>query len=338
MEHTGDNIRIRTAAYYHPQHVVDNDYYLEHFAALGKDIKRFLEVMGREQRYIINNSHENALTMGYEAAAKALADAGLQGEDLDMIVFASQTPEYTYPTNALLLHHRLGGKHRTVTLDSNANCAGMVTAVEQASRYMQANRSVRYALIVGSDYSSINCRTDDEITYANFGDAAAAVILERTPEAPGFIDSLYYTDSAIWEGITFPACGLSGIYRDGLTPEDFKLRWIPFDGSVCVDAAIHDIKELLNRHGLAAEDVSAFCLSQFSLKNMELIREGLGLEAEENDERFVYVGGEFGYTATSSPFIAFQRGVEEGRIQRGDYIIFWSVGAGWQIPTMLYQY
>lgn len=336
MEHTGDNIRIRNAAYYHPQHVVDNDYYLKHFAALGKDIKRFLEVMGREQRYIINNEHENALTMGYEAAQKVLAGAGLKGEDLDMIVFASQTPEYTYPTNALLLHHRLGGKHRAITLDSNANCAGMVTAVEQASRYMKANRSIRYALIVGSDYSSINCRTDDEITYPNFGDAAAAVILERTPEASGFRDSLYYTDSGIWESITFPSCGLSGIYREGITPDDIKLRWNPFDGSVCVNAAVNDIKELLDRNGLAAGDISAFCLSQFSLKNIELIREALGLEAEA--EKFMYVGGEFGYTATSSPFIAFQRGVEDGRIQRGDYLIFWSVGAGWQIPTMLYQY
>ncbi|CAM4329811.1 ketoacyl-ACP synthase III [Paenibacillus typhae] len=336
MEHTGDNIRICNAAYYHPQHVVDNDYYLEHFAALGKDIKRFLEMMGREHRYIIKDEHENALTMGYKAAQKALAGAGLAGEDLDMIVFASQTPEYTYPTNALLLHHRLGGKHRAITLDSNANCAGMVTAVEQASRYMQANRGIRYTLIVGSDYSSINCRTDDEITYPNFGDAAAAIILERTPEAPGFKDSIYYTDSAIWESITFPACGLSGIYREGITPDDIKLRWNPFDGSVCVEAAINDIKELLDRNGLTAEDISAYCLSQFSLKNIELIRKGLGLEAEA--ERFMYVGGEFGYTATSSPFIAFQRGVEDGRIRRGDHIIFWSVGAGWQIPTMLYQY
>jgi 3-oxoacyl-[acyl-carrier-protein] synthase-3 len=334
MEHTGNNIRIRSAAYYHPQHSVDNDYYLDHFAALGKDIKRFLEVMGREKRYIIKDEHENGLTMGHEAAQKVLAEAGLTGEDLDMIVFASQTPEYTYPTNALLLHHRLGGKHRAITMDSNANCAGMVAAVEQASRYMQSNTSIRYALIVGSDYSSIHCNTDDEITYPNFGDAAAAVILERTSEPSGFKDSLYYTDSADWENITFPASGLSGIYREGMSPEQFRIRWTPFDGSVCVGAAINDIKELLERNSLTLDDISAFCLSQFSLKNIELIQEGLGLTSE----KFIYVGDEFGYTATSSPFIAFQRGVEDGRIKRGDYIFFWSVGAGWQIPTMLYQY
>lgn len=330
MEH----ITIRQAAYYHPEHAVHNNYYLDHFQSMGKDIKRFLEVMGRDRRYIVKDEGENALTMGLKAAQKALGEAGLQGEDMDMIMFASQTPEYTYPTNALLLHNMLKGKHRTITQDSNANCAGMVSAVEQTCRYMQANPSIRYALVVGSDYSSINCNPDDEITYPNFGDAASAVILERTSGQTGFIDSLYYTDSDDCRNIMFPACGLSNIYHDDITPEQIRIRWTPFDGEVCVDAAIADMKELLVRNGLTTDDISAFCLSQFSLKNIELIRDGLAL----TDEKFIYVGDEFGYTATSSPFIAFQRGVEDGRIKRGDYVFFWSVGAGWQIPTMLFQY
>lgn len=329
-----DHITIRQAAYYHPERIVHNDFYLNHFNSMGKDIERFLQVMGRERRYIAEGEEDNALTMGLKAAEKALLEAGLTGEDIDMIVFASQTPEYTYPTNALILHRKLQGKHRTITMDSNANCAGMVTAVEQTSRYMQSNSQVRYALVVGSDYSSINCNPDDEITYPNFGDAAAAVILERSTEDTGFIDSLYYIDSAGSEDIMFPACGLSNIYREDISPEQIRIRWTPFDGTVCVEAAIADMKELLDRYQLTADDISAFCLSQFSLKNIELIQSGLAAP----QDRFIYVGDEFGYTGTSSPFIAFQRGVEDGRIKKGDYVIFWSVGAGWQIPTMLFRY
>ena len=329
-----DSITIRQAAYYHPERIVHNDFYLNHFSSMGKDIERFLQIMGRERRYITEGEEENAFTMGLKAAQKALLEAGLTGEDMDMIVFVSQTPEYTYPTNALLLHHRLQGKHRTITMDSNANCAGMVTAVEQTSRYMQANSQVRYALVVGCDHSSIHCNPQDEITYPNFGDAAAAVILQRSTDSQGFIDSLYYTDSEGSENITFPACGLSHIYNEDITPEQIRIRWTPFDGTVCVDAAINDIKELLARHGLSIVDISAFCLSQFSLKNIELIQNGLAAP----QEKFIYIGDEFGYTGTSSPFIAFQRGVEDGVIQRGDYVFFWSVGAGWQIPTMLFRY
>jgi 3-oxoacyl-[acyl-carrier-protein] synthase III len=329
-----DHITIRQTAYYHPERIVHNDYYLNHFNTMGKDIARFLEVMGRERRYIADPKEDNALTMGLKAAQKALLNAGLTGEDMDMIVFASQTPEYTYPTNALLLHHKLQCKNRTITMDSNANCAGMVAAVEQTSRYMQSNSSVRYALVVGSDHSSIHCNPDDEITYPNFGDAAAAVILERTADNTGFIDSLYYTDSEGCENIMFPACGLSNIYGEDITPEQIRIRWTPFDGTVCVDAAVNDIKALMARYGLTTQDISAFCLSQFSLKNIELIQNGLGAP----EDKFIYVGDEFGYTGTSSPFIAFQRGVEDGRIHRGDYVIFWSVGAGWQIPTLLFRY
>ena len=329
-----DSISIRQAAYYHPERIVHNDFYLNHFNSMGKDIERFLQVMGRERRYIAEGEEENAFTMGAKAAQKVLHEAGLTGEDMDMIVFVSQTPEYTYPTNALLLHHKLQGKHRTITMDSNANCAGMVTAVEQTSRYMQSNPHVKYALVVGCDHSSIHCNPDDEITYPNFGDAAAAVILERSTESSGFIDSLYYIDSEGSGNITFPACGLSNIYNEEVTPEQMRIRWVPFDGTVCVDAAVNDMKELLARHGLTTSDISAFCLSQFSLKNIELIQSGL----EAPQEKFIYVGDEFGYTGTSSPFIAFQRGVEDGRIQRGDYVFFWSVGAGWQIPTMLFRY
>ncbi|MBY9078479.1 ketoacyl-ACP synthase III [Paenibacillus sp. HN-1] len=327
-------ISILQAAYYHPDQVVHNDYYFEHFDRQGKDIRNFLAAMGRKNRYVADRAEENALTMGVKAAEQALKDSGLSGEDIDMFVFATQTPEYTYPTNALLLHNRLGGKHRAITMDSNANCAGMVTAVEQSSRYMHSNPKVRYALIVGCDFSTVNCNPEDEITYANFGDAAAAVILERGGQGQGLIDSLYYTDSDIHESITFPACGLSNVYRSDVRPEDIYIRWLPFDGTVCVNAAIDDIKDLVSRNGLKLDDISAFCLSQFSLKNIELIRDGLG----QSGEKFIYVGDEFGYTATSSPFIAFQRGVEQGNIKRGDYLIFWSVGAGWQIPTMLLRY
>jgi len=77
------HITIRQAAYYHPEHVVSNDYYLEHFQSMGKDIKRFLEVMGRDRRYIVNDKDENALTMGLKAAQNALQEANLQGEDMD---------------------------------------------------------------------------------------------------------------------------------------------------------------------------------------------------------------------------------------------------------------
>lgn len=329
------NVQIHSVDIYHPETSIGNETYIRHFAEQGKDIAHFLEVMGRDRRYVITDEKENGLTMAREAALRVLERAGLKGEDLDMIVYSTQTPEYTFPTNALLLHKELGGKSRAICLDSNSNCAGMVVAVEQTCRYMLSNPGVRYALVVGSDYNSVHCSPEDEITYANFGDGAAAVILEQSSQgSAGFIDSRYYADTTAVENIMFPACSTSKLYQDGLAPQDIKIRWIPFDGTVCVDPAVTSIRSLLEQHGLKGEDIHAFCFSQFSLKNIELIAEKLGLSMD----KFIYVGDEYGYTGTSSPFIALHEAERRGAVKRGDLIIFWSVGAGWQIVSMLVQY
>ncbi|WP_277950066.1 3-oxoacyl-[acyl-carrier-protein] synthase III C-terminal domain-containing protein, partial [Bacillus thuringiensis] len=105
-------------------------------------------------------------------------------------------------------------------------------------------------------------------------------------------------------------------------------------GTVCVPPAVSSIKSLLTKHGLEKEDIGSYCFSQFSLKNIEVIQEKLG----EDKQKFVYVGDEFGYTGTSSPFIALYKGIQSGKIKRGDHVVFWSVGTGWQIITMLFKY
>lgn len=328
---------MHSIAVYHPSTSVDNGHYIRHFAGQGKDIAHFLDIMGRRDRYIITDDQENGLTMAVSASVEALSRAGLAGEDLDMIVFSTQTPEYTFPTNAILLHKALKGKNSAICLDSNSNCAGMLAAVEQAFRYMQSNPDVKLCLVAGSDYNSIHCNPDDEITYANYGDAAAAVILARSEVSAGrgFLDSEYYTDtSLVADNILFPACGTSRLYSGQVAPRDIQIRWTPFDGTVCVDPAVDSIRNLLRKHHLQPDEVRAYCFSQFSLKNIELIAEKLGLGME----RFVYVGDEFGYTGTSSPFVALERAVGTGMVQQGDPVVFWSVGAGWQIATMLVTY
>ncbi|PFF46036.1 MULTISPECIES: ketoacyl-ACP synthase III [Bacillus cereus group] len=328
------NIRIKAVDIYHPKTVRTNDFYLKHFAEKGKDISRFLKMMGRESRYIIEDKNENGLTMAIEATKRVLRQVNMSGEEMDMIVFSTQTPEYTFPTNAILVHKEIQGKAQTICMDSNSNCAGMLVAVEQTCRYMMSNPNVKHALVVGSDHNSIHCNPDDEITYPNYGDASSAIILEKVEENTGFIDSMYYTDSKDAHNILFPACGLSNIYNPENKPKDMQINWIPFDGTVCVPPAVSSIKSLLTKHGLEKEDIGSYCFSQFSLKNIEVIQEKLG----EDKHKFVYVGDEFGYTGTSSPFIALYKGIQSGKIKRGDHVVFWSVGTGWQIITMLFKY
>ncbi|MDP1508973.1 ketoacyl-ACP synthase III [Paenibacillus sp. CMAA1739] len=326
------HIRIKALGVYHPSHSFDNEYYIRHFDERGKDIRRFMEHMGRKQRYIIDDPHENGLTMGIAAAQKALEQAGMTGRDVDMIVFSTQVPESLFPMNALFVHQAIGARHDVAVMDSNANCAGMTVAVDQASRSMLSNPDMRTALIIGSDYNSLISDPADEITYANYGDAACAVILERTEEDAGFIDSLYFTDPVNIDKILYPAQGLAATLQRN-APGKY-IQWLPFDANMALPPTFELLERILQKNGLTPQDVRAYCLSQFSLANVLKIQDHLGLE----DDQMIYVGDRYGYTGTSSPFIALSEGIESGRIRRGDYVLFWTIGAGYQLVAMLFKY
>lgn len=94
------------------------------------------------------------------------------------------------------------------------------------------------------------------------------------------------------------------------------------------------LERILKKNGLSPQDVRAYCLSQFSLANVLKIQDHLELE----DAQMIYVGDRYGYTGTSSPFIALHEGIESGRIRRGDYVLFWTIGAGYQLVAMLFKY
>jgi 3-oxoacyl-[acyl-carrier-protein] synthase III len=327
-----NNIKIKALEIYHPELSVHNDYFINFFEQQkDRQIGSFLEHMGRKERFVIDHDQENSLTMGIEASKRVLEKAKMSGEDIDMIVFSTQVPETTFPANAMFVHSAIAAKHETIILDSNANCAGMTVAVEQASRYMQANPHVKTALVIGSDHNTLIANPDQEITYANYGDAAAAVILEKTEEDTGFMDSIYYTNSIYSEKIKFPAEGLSNAIRNG---RGKFIQWLPFDGSIALPPTYQMIATLLERNGLTPQDIKLYCFSQFALGNINKIQEQFAIQ----DEQIVYVGDKYGYTGTSSPFLALYEGVNNGRIQRGEYILFWTIGSGFQLIAMLFKY
>lgn len=324
-------IKIRDVAVYHPEKVVDNEFYLNHFKEKGRDIGHFLEVMGRDKRYVIDNDSESTLTMGIEAARQVMDKCGLIGEDIDMIVFSTQVPETTFPTNAIYVHRALNVKNECSCQDSNASCAGMTLAVDNTSRYMLSSKNVKRALIVGSDYNTLLANPDQEITYANYGDAACALILEKVEDEVGFIDSAYYSDPVHSDFIRYPQNGLAAETKS----DSFNkyIDWHQFDAGESIDACYHVIDKVLQDNGLTASDISVFCMSQFALVNIQKMQERFDIP----DAKISYVGDVYGYTGTSSPFIAYSEALDQGKINSGDYILFCTVGAGYQWSAVLFK-
>lgn len=326
------NIKIKEIAIYHPDNKVNNDFYFEHFDKRGKDIRRLLEHVGRENRYLVDptNEKETGITMAVEASKKALEKAQLSGEDIDMLVYSSAVPEQMVPTSSIFIHQGIKGKNRTLLYDLNANCAGMSIAVEQASRNMLTNPRLERALIVGCDYFSPVLDPENEVTYPFFGDIAVAVILEKTEDPVGFIDAIHYVDHTYPTNMLFPAQGLTQLLKSGAGK---FLTTTPFDDAGMFPKVYESIRELLDQYDLKPTDVKC-CFSQSNKANVKLIQENLGFQ----DEQIIFVADQFGYSGTSSPFLALHEGVKTGEIKRGDTILFWTIGTGFEFITMLFKY
>lgn len=327
------NIKIRNITIQTGNEVVKNEFFIKHFEKQHKNIGNLLKAFGKNERRMIGTDQDNTVSLGVKVAKKIMKSSNLTGDDIDIIIFSSQFPEYTLPTQALIVHKAIKGKAKCMVMDTNVNCVGMLVAVDMATRYLKEKDSFKRALIIGSDYVTIHCAENDELTYPMWGDCACAVILEKTDEDCGIVGSSYYTDSQNWDIVKYPKCGLSSIYNaDSI--DDMKILWNSFDGTFISKFAKESLEEVLDKHHLLLDDIKVFCFSQFALPIIDCMEK----EFKVNREKFIYVGDRYGYTGTSSPFLALYTAIKEGKVKRGDYVALWSVGTNWTTCAMIIKY
>ena len=328
----GQNIMIRGTGIYTPANEVSNEYFAEHFRRLGVDAKGLMKHLNRQKRFLADRD-ESSLSMGFEAAKNALKKNDLNPEELDMIVFATDTPEYTSPTNALKLNQMLKAVNANRVYDMNCNCIGMLVAMDMVAAYMKQRKGVKKALIVGSMHVSSVVNYKDSVVYPTFGDSAAAMILESVQEEEerGILDSEYLTDSDYHNTIVLPACGHSKELLYEVPKEQRRLEWNPFDFGFLSDNWSKIISDLLLHNNITAEDVKYFIFSQFSDADNLLTLEKLGV----SKEKYIFVGDHYGYTGVSSPIMALNE-IWDDLAQDG-YLVFCSVAAGYSMNAVLYR-
>ncbi|MGZ9586684.1 ketoacyl-ACP synthase III [Paenibacillus marinisediminis] len=320
------NVRIVSTEVYHPSLKVTNEELAQH---AGESAERLLGLwahFGRKERYYASTYEENSVYMAIEASKALLAKNNLRGSDLDMIVFSSGTHEYSVPTDAALVHQALEGKDTCIIYDSNANCVGMVVAADQAARSMTTNPQVKYALLVGSEQLSRFYKDKNLSTKGISGDAACAVLLERVEDGEhGLIDSAYYTNTQTAKDMLFPAKGMTQMYGDHMTLEEKMIDLKPeYNFKLAFPTAVTNIEMLLQRHGYEKSDVKHYYISQIRQSLLKDTADALG----EDVDKFPYTGDLYGYTGTSSPFIALHHAIEAGTLVQGDLFFIWSTGAG----------
>lgn len=312
---------------------VDNEYYINKFKEeFNNDIRHLVEdVVGRKERYIADEN-QTTLTMAAEAVDKVLENNNLQGSDIDLIVFTSQLPEYTMPTQAVLIHRHIKGKEECNVMDLNVACVGMLRGLELCKKYVSDKEAnINKILLIGSDKVSSHSQSDDAFVMTAFGDGACAVLLERTEEE-NWVGSANITMSEKAQMITFPECGMSNIsnYKD----DALKISWYGINVDKELSSMNRATRKVLDRYNINVKDIDWVCPSQFTQEVYKKVSDELNVPIE----KVIYVGDKYGYTGTSSPFFAFKEGIDSGKIKRGDMILFTSIGLGTTVCSILMKY
>ncbi|WP_432409671.1 3-oxoacyl-ACP synthase III family protein [Wukongibacter sp. M2B1] len=329
------NILIKGEEIYIPKKKLDNDYFEKHFKKfkLGKEAEELMNYFGRKERYFVSEG-ENTLTMAIDASRRVIEKTKTNTEDIDMILFTSDNPEYALPTNAVKIHKAIGAKNAHIVLDINANCIGMLTSLDFACRYAKNNQKIKTILLVGSACFSSITREDDVVSYPNFSDGSSAIILEVKEEKRirGFIDSNYITCSDICDKVEFPKCGYSNINKPEILKTDKKMNFIRHDVSYFSDEWKKIMTDMLKENSLKIDDIDHFLFSQF---NKEEVRETLE-KMDVDFNRHTFIGEKYGYTGVASPMFALNEAIRENKIKEGSKLIFCSVGVGYTMSAIIY--
>ncbi len=281
------------------------------------------ERTGIKERHIAEGGTPNS-DVAVEAARRALADAGVDPGDIDIIVVGTCTPDMPLPSTACFLQMKLGAT-RAFAVDMNAACSGFLYSLSTADALIRAGRGKK-ALVLGSEILSSVTNYTDRATCILFGDGAGAVVLSECPEDDGILSCHLHSDGRLWELIHAPGGGTLHPY----SPEtsDDHMHCIRMLGNETFKHAVTKLVEVaveaLERNKVPVSDVSLFVPHQANQRIITAVGKRLGIP----DDR-VYVNLErYGNTSAASIPIALAEARANGRLNKGDLVLLAAFGAG----------
>lgn len=315
---------IAGAGLYHPEKLVPNTYFNERY---GTDIDTFLkEKRNIHQRYFMEDSQTTS-DLIVPAVEKALAVAGIGKEDVDLLIVSTDTPDYLSPSTASVVQHKMGLVNAG-TFDINSACAGFVTALDMASKYIAADDHYRNIVVVGAYGMSKFLNWDDYKIASLFADGAGAVVVKgtRDQEAPGILSSKlfslgeFHDYMGIYGGGTFKP-----ITKEVIDAKDHQLRFakkIPLETN-----SVHWprlTKIVLDRANKKLEDVKLFFLTQINIGTIQEAMKNLGLP-----ETMSYnIMDRYGYTGSACIPMAIADAANHHKLKKGDLILLVGSGGG----------
>ncbi len=331
MQKNALNSFIRGTGSYLPAKIVSND----DLALMVDTSNEWIETRTGIQRRRIAAAGENTSDMAVEAAKKAIENAGLKKEDIDLLIVATISPDFPFPASACLVQHKLGLNPITA-FDLSAACTGFLYVMETANALLASGR-YQNALIIGAEKFSSILNWEDRSTCVLFGDGAGAVVLSTQIQS-GFqiVDSLLGADGANADILCIPAGGSACPSSPKVLAE--HLQYVKMNGKEVFKQAVRVMgqvaEHLLQRNHLTAEQVRLFIPHQANIRIIEALAKNFGLSME----RFFVNLTEYGNTSAATIPIALDEALKASQWKKNDLLLLVAFGAGLTWGGTLLQY
>ncbi len=258
------------------------------------------------------------------AARKALENARMSPMDLDLVICATATGDFIWPSTACIIQHKIGAR-RAGAFDLSAACSGFCYGMATAAGFIESH-ALKNVLVVGVDTLTKQLNWQDRSTCILFGDGAGAAVMTPCKPHEGLLSSVLGADGSGLESVWMPAGGV----RTPLTQEgiDNKLNCITMKGAEVYKFALRIIPEAIEtslaKAGLKPEDIDLLVMHQANLRIIQAVALKLGVPTER-----VFVNVDrYGNTSAASVPMALTEAQEQGRLKRGDVVATVGFGAG----------
>lgn len=317
--------KITGSGGYLPARVVSNDELAADLASRQVETSDewIVTRTGIRQRHIAEPGMTTS-QLATRAAQAALDDAGVAAGDVDLIIVATSTPDFVFPSTACLVQANIGAGD-SAAFDVQAVCSGFVYALTTADAFIQAGRA-RTALVIGAEVFSSILDWSDRTTCVLFGDGAGAVVVQAADE-PGIIGAKLNADGSQMRVLNAP-----GNVSHGQVVGDPFLR---MDGQAVFKLAVNYLtqsaRQVCEQAGVSLDEIDWMVPHQANVRIINFLGRKLGID----DSRVVVTVDRHANTSAASVPLAFDAARRDGRIAQGDLVLMQGVGGGFTWGSVL---
>ncbi len=322
--------KIAGSGFYAPENTVPNSWFNEQ---LGEDVDTWLRenLTIRERRWALPD--QSTADLSYEAALDALNDAKVKPEQLDLIIIATDTPEYISPSTASVVQYRLGAV-KAGTFDLNTACAGFVTALDTAHKFIKSDEQYNNVLVVGAYAMSKYLDLKDKKTVTLFADGAGAVVLQSAAKE-GYLTGSLHTEGqyADWMGI-YAGGTKYPITEEVVSKKDHLLKFVKkFPKEINPAKWTEMIKTSCAKVKITPQQIDHYFFTQININSIWETLDNLNV----GREKAYAIMDRYGYTGSACIPMAFDIARKAGKINDGEIVCFMGSGGGLAFANILFK-